>query len=503
MSEENKDDILLTETAAETEVPAQAAGEAEALAEAIQENITGNEEAVPSTEETVTASPIEDSYTASEEAKADYGKKKGAGGLLTFCIILVIIAIVVVIAAIIITQSMKKNGRVSQDASVIDSVTAFFKGEDASKNTPEPVVDSNTSSVVINAEPDDGKSDSTGDAVTTSAPSASTDTEPVEIPTFEVTTTLGQYKGVTVDYGDITVTDEEIEAEIEYFLEENAETVDITDRAAELGDTVLIDFVGKLDGVAFDGGSAEDQELRLGSGKMIPGFEEAIVGHKKGESFSFDITFPEDYHGEELAGKATTFDIKLKSITGYITPELTDALVAENTDYATVEEYREALRELAVEDKIAFADSEAQYNIYTAIIDSSSFGGQIEEEIAYNKEQFMEQLNATAEANGVDAELIAAYFYGMTLEDIDRQIAYSVKFSHILDEIAKIENIEVTEEEFNEEFENTFYYTYGFENEEAVYEQISKEEAADMINRTVKSNKAEKIITDNAIINGK
>lgn len=482
MSEENRDDINLNEVEETVEEVAEAT-------ETVEENFNEVEETAKLDEVTPR---IENEAAAPQVEKEVKKEQQGHSGLLTFCIILVIIAIIVVAAALIISSSMKKNGRVDQNASVIDAVSAFFKGEDNSKNTPVAKQDNTNSTVVIDADPN-----VTTGTDTTPAPTSA----PVEVPTFNVTTTLGQYKGITVDYGDTTVTDEQLEMAIADFLDENAEPVEIADRAAQLGDTVLIDFSGKLDGVAFDGGTAEDQELDLGSGQMIPGFEEAIAGHNVGESFSFDITFPEEYGNADLAGKLTTFDINLKKITEYVTPELTDELVAENTDYATVEEYTEFLRQEALEENIAQADSDAEYEIYTSLINSCSFGGDIDAEIEYSKTQFMAQLDQMAEAYGATAELIAAYFYGMTLDQIGEQIGYSVKFSHVLDEIAIAENMTVSEEEFKTGFEDLFYNQYGFTDEASVYEQVSEEEAKNMVNRSVLSDKAEKFIMDNAVIN--
>ena len=161
---------------------------------------------------------------------------------------------------------------------------------------------------------------------------------------------LGEYKGLETEAVPTEVSDEMIDNEIDKQRHLNARRINIDDRAAEEGDKVNIDFVGKVDGVAFDGGTAEDQELELGSGSFIPGFEEGIVGHEVGEAFDIEVSFPEDYHSEELKGKDAVFSITLNSIAVEELPEVDDEFIKDISEFDTVDEYKEDLKKQKAEE---------------------------------------------------------------------------------------------------------------------------------------------------------
>ncbi|WP_077074969.1 trigger factor [Aedoeadaptatus urinae] len=161
---------------------------------------------------------------------------------------------------------------------------------------------------------------------------------------------LGEYKGLEIEAVPTEVSDEMIDNEIDKQRHLNARRINIDDRAAEEGDKVNIDFVGKVDGVAFDGGTAEDQELELGSGSFIPGFEEGIVGHEVGEAFDIEVSFPEDYHSEELKGKDAVFSITLNSIAVEELPEVDDEFIKDISEFDTVDEYKEDLKKQKAEE---------------------------------------------------------------------------------------------------------------------------------------------------------
>lgn len=161
---------------------------------------------------------------------------------------------------------------------------------------------------------------------------------------------LGEYKGLEIEAVPTEVSDEMIDNEIDKQRHLNARRINIDDRAAKEGDKVNIDFEGKVDGVAFDGGTAEDQELELGSGSFIPGFEEGIVGHEVGEAFDIEVSFPEDYHSEELKGKDAVFSITLNSIAVEELPEVDDEFIKDISEFDTVDEYKEDLKKQKVEE---------------------------------------------------------------------------------------------------------------------------------------------------------
>lgn len=159
---------------------------------------------------------------------------------------------------------------------------------------------------------------------------------------------LGDYKGITVEYAESTeeveVTDDEVETQVTTLLEENKTSEEIKDRAVKDGDIVNIDYEGTKDGVAFDGGTAEGYELTIGSGTFIDGFEDGLIGVEIGETTKLNLTFPEEYSNEDLAGQDVVFEVTVNSIRVENTPELTDDFVAENTEYKTVEEYKEGIK---------------------------------------------------------------------------------------------------------------------------------------------------------------
>ena len=161
---------------------------------------------------------------------------------------------------------------------------------------------------------------------------------------------LGDYKGLEIEAVPDEVSDEMIENEIDKQRHLNARHINIDDRAAEDGDKVNIDFEGKVDGVAFEGGSAEDQELELGSGSFIPGFEEGIVGHEIGETFDIDVKFPEDYFNEDLKGKDAVFTITLNSIAVEELPEVDDEFIKDISEFDTVDEYKADLKKQKTEE---------------------------------------------------------------------------------------------------------------------------------------------------------
>ena len=185
-----------------------------------------------------------------------------------------------------------------------------------------------------------------------------------------ITVEKNDYTGLEVTKIDTTVTDEDLNAAIYAALEESATLVDVTDRGAELNDTLVIDFKGSVDGEYFDGGEATDFEMILGEAGFIDGFEDAIVGHTAGEEFVIDVTFPEDYN-EELGGKAAKFEIKIKSIKETVLPELNEEFVLNNTECKSVEEFITYITEeaalLNIENAEADQRSEAFAQIYSNV----------------------------------------------------------------------------------------------------------------------------------------
>ena len=181
--------------------------------------------------------------------------------------------------------------------------------------------------------------------------------------TYKDYVTLGEYKGLELTMIKTEVTDDMVDEEIEYFLEDNATYTEITDRGAEEDDTVNIDYTGTIDGEEFEDGSAEDFELVIGEGYLLDDLESGLVGMSAGETKEISLTFPEDYYDETVAGKDAVFTVTLNSISIEEIPEYTDEFVASVTDYSTTAEHTEALKEEL------YTSTEAD-NLYTAGMDA-------------------------------------------------------------------------------------------------------------------------------------
>lgn len=324
---------------------------------------------------------------------------------------------------------------------------------------------------------------------------------------YSIDVTLGQYRGISTVKEEISVSDEEIENEIASFCESYYEETEVTDRPCELGDIVTLDFVGTLNGEEFDGGSGEDEEFYLGQGTTIDGFDEGIVGHSIGESFSFEVTFPEEYSSNpDLANQTVQFNATVKSITNYVIPEFTDELVAENSDdYKTTEEYKAYIIEYLTEEKTAEAEEAAMQNIYNTAIANAVYTGQLDEAIEASYKEAIDYYEMVANNYyGVDAETLFNYMYGLDADGyyamLREQAEYSVKFTLLLDKIIEEEALTLSDEEFKTRYNEIFFEQYGFESEEAVSEEFTEEEIQDIVGNGALREKAEQIISDTAII---
>ena len=357
----------------------------------------------------------------------------------------------------------------------------------------------------------DGTGDITGTADTSSNTSdGSSDTTPVvEAPTFNVTCELGQYKGITVDYESQEVTEEDVQGALTYFAESMQQKTDVTDRPLKEGDTAIIDFVGTMDGEVFDGGSATGFELVLGSGSFINGFEDGLIGKNIGDSVSLDLTFPDPYYNNpDFAGKPVNFLVNINSAYEYVIPELTDELVSANSDYASVEEYSNAARAELEKQAKEYSDSKASNDIIKAVIDNATFGGQVDEEIAYEIQDCLDYYDTICQQQfGVSGAVYFGYLWGITEQEynamVEEESTMSVKYNAVLDEIAKVENLTVSDEEFENMFQSIFIDQYGFASKEEVFSQFGEEQANETIKGYVLHDKAEAIIMDSAVINNK
>lgn len=290
--------------------------------------------------------------------------------------------------------------------------------------------------------------------------------------------TIKQYKGLEVEkVSAVEVTDEDVEASIESTLYTLSTTNEITDRPVQDGDYVTIDYVGKVDGVEFDGGSDEDYQLEIGSGTFIDGFEEAIIGHSTGEVFDINVTFPETYT-EGLAGKDAVFTITLDKIEEIIVPELTEDLLPQlSLTATTIEEYKAEVKEDLEESNAATAESELQEYVWAALIENCVIEeypeGELEEIIAELESQY----SYYASYYGVETSELIESVYGITEEEMAQNL---LKQQYAVALIAEEEGLTLTVAEYEEELA-AYAAQYGYDDPTEFEELVGHDELENMI----------------------
>ena len=305
--------------------------------------------------------------------------------------------------------------------------------------------------------------------------------------------TLGQYKGLEVEKTEPTVTDEQIQAELDNMAKNVASTENV-DRPAEMGDTANIDFEGFDNGVPFDGGKGENFDLKLGSGSFVPGFEEQIVGMSAGEEKDIDITFPQDYH-KELAGKAVVFHVKVNKITVTIVPAQDDEFAKDVSEFDTLEALKADIRAKALEKAQKQADSAFENAAVEKAAENTTVdmpNALVEKELDIQMERFGYQL----QMSGYSMEQYAKMMGGdvNTMRNAFRPTAEKqAKISVTLEKIAEVENLTVTEEDIEEEFQSM---AKQYEMEE---DKIKEMVPMDELTESLKTRKVVKLIVDSAV----
>ena len=308
--------------------------------------------------------------------------------------------------------------------------------------------------------------------------------------------TIEGYKGIEVERVVDAVTDEDVDKRAQQLCDRNSRLVTVDDRAAKTGDTVTIDFKGFKDGVAFEGGEAEDFDLELGSGQFIPGFEDQIVGHNAGEEFDINVTFPEVYQVEELKGAPAVFKIKLKEIKFKEVPALDDELIKDSTEFETVDEYKADLRKTMEADAEKRADSAVEEKLFDTIIEKVQ--AEVPQVMYDERVNFLLQdIKSRVEAQGLTLEDYFRYL-GQSLESAKKfyegRAKKEVDLRLALEQIVKNENIEVTEEELNAEFDKLG------ENYKVSGEQMRKFVSEDDLKKDIAVGKAAQLVKDTAVI---
>jgi len=266
---------------------------------------------------------------------------------------------------------------------------------------------------------------------------------------------LGQYKGLSVQKEAVAVTDEDVENELKRIQERNSKLINIEDRPVQNGDTVNIDFEGSIDGVPFKGGEAKGYTLVIGSGTFIPGFEEQLIGANINDEVTVNVTFPDDYHSEDLKGKPAVFKVKINEIKFKQLPEINDEFASDVSEFETLDEFKADIRAKLTEQAQARADRKFEDDIIKLAVDNAACDIP---EVMINRrlDDMMRQLDMQLRYQGMnlegylqmmgtDMEKFRADYRDSALEDVKTQL--------VLEKIAEVENIIASPEEFDAELE--------------------------------------------------
>lgn len=267
--------------------------------------------------------------------------------------------------------------------------------------------------------------------------------------------TIEGYMGIEAQKVADEVTELEIENELKIVQEQNSREIDVTDAPAAVGNTVVIDFEGSIDGVPFDGGKGEDYHLKLGSGSFIPGFEDQIVGHSVGDAFDVSVTFPENYHASELAGKAAVFAVKLKAVQNIELPALDDDFAKDVSEFDTMDAYKADIKAKIAKRHEDAAESVFEETVIKAL--NEKLGGEAipAAMVDAEAENLVRDYDNRLRMQGLDLNSYLKYT-GSTLDQLREQVRPQaesyVKTRLALEKIAELENVTVSEEEIEEEY---------------------------------------------------
>lgn len=310
---------------------------------------------------------------------------------------------------------------------------------------------------------------------------------------------INDYLGIEASRTVVEVTDAEVDEEIAIAQQRNSREIEVTDRAAENGDTVTIDYEGFCDGVAFDGGKAEKSPLKLGSGQFIPGFEEQIVGHNIGDEFDINVTFPEEYHAKDLAGKAVVFKIKLHGINTVELPALDDEFAKDISEFDTFDEYKADVKAKIQKRHDATAENEVRDSIVNTLLDK--LAAEIPEAmIARETENVIRDYDMRLRMQGMSLDMYFKYT-GLDLDKMREQAKpeaeRQVKMRLALEKIAELEGITVSDEELDAEIDRI-----ATENK-ITKEQVLEVVSGDAIKEDIKVQHALDLVREKAVVTDK
>ena len=309
--------------------------------------------------------------------------------------------------------------------------------------------------------------------------------------------TLGEYKGLEVEAEDATVTEEEVNAEIERIANRNARMVEVTDRAAQMDDILTIDFEGFMDGVAFAGGKGENHDLKLGSHSFIDTFEDQLVGKNVGDECEVNVTFPAEYHQKDLAGKPAMFKVAVKAIKFNEVPEINDEFVKEVSEFDTLDEYKADTKKNLEERKAKQVEESRKAKLLSKVVETSTMD-MPEPMVLEQCDQMINNFAQTLRYQGMDMQKYME-MTGSTIDTMRQSVRSEaerrLKESLVLEAIAKAENLEATDEDVEKELE-TMASMYGMEVEKL--KAAVTEAETESIKGELKTKKALEFIAENA-----
>ena len=309
--------------------------------------------------------------------------------------------------------------------------------------------------------------------------------------------TLGEYKGIEVEKTEITVTDEEVDAEIKKTQEQNSREITV-ERPAENGDTVVIDYAGTIDGVAFDGGSDKGHSLVLGSNSFIPGFEDQLVGATAGSDVEVHVTFPEDYHAKDLAGKEAVFACTVHEVKTKEYPEIDDEFAQDVSEFDTLAEYKEDIKKHITERKENEAKSAKQQKVMDKIIENATMeipDAMVDTQAANMVDEYAQRLSY--QGLSMDQYFQFTGLNAQTLKDqLKPQALKNIQSRLVLEAVIAAENIEVSDDEFNAEIEKM---AAAYQMEADKVKELLGEEGAENIKKDLAAQKAVEFVADAAV----
>ena len=309
--------------------------------------------------------------------------------------------------------------------------------------------------------------------------------------------TLGEYKGLEVEAEDATVTEEDVNAEIERVANRNARMVEVTDRSAQMDDILTIDFEGFMDGVAFAGGKGENHDLKLGSHSFIDTFEDQLVGKNVGDECEVNVTFPAEYHQKDLAGKPAMFKVAVKAIKFNEVPEINDEFVKEVSEFDTLDEYKADTKKTLEERKAKQVEESRKAKLLSKVVETSTMD-MPEPMVLEQCDQMINNFAQTLRYQGMDMQKYME-MTGSTIDTMRQSVRSEaerrLKESLVLEAIAKAENLEATDEDVEKELE-TMASMYGMEVDKL--KAAVTEAETESIKGELKTKKAMEFIAENA-----